>query len=172
MIATQNNKLNIVTQLLDNKAEVNAKNINGNTSLILAAQHNYPKIVTELLKNGADVNIQNDNGITALMDAAALGNLEIIKILLDNHANINITDKKGNYVFSYAAIKINKENQINIIISIYREFDDRNLIFCSYCRKNNPEYYLFMCGGCYSRLYCNQECQRNDWSEHKKRCKM
>ena len=132
----------------------------------------YLKIVIALLENGADVNIQNDEGLTALMYASYFGNLKIIKILLDNHANINLTDNKGNRALVYAGTGASEENQIDTRISIYREFDDRNLIFCSYCRKNNPEYYLFICGGCYSRLYCNRECQRSDFSEHKKICNL
>ena len=27
-----------------------------------------------------------------------------------------------------------------------------------------------ICGGCYRMIYCSQECQKNDWPQHKKNC--
>ncbi|KIY69942.1 hypothetical protein CYLTODRAFT_392887 [Cylindrobasidium torrendii FP15055 ss-10] len=41
-------------------------------------------------------------------------------------------------------------------------------IFCAVCSSNSAT--LQQCSGCKSRLYCGQECQRNDWPTHKNEC--
>ena len=40
--------------------------------------------------------------------------------------------------------------------------------FCSYCRKRCT----LKCGRCFITKYCNKKCQKNDWNEHKKECRM
>jgi ankyrin repeat protein len=66
-------------ELIRDGADVNARNNDGWTPLMLAAGHSTsPEIVTVLLEKGAEVNASNSYGITPLMFAT---NPEIIKIL-------------------------------------------------------------------------------------------
>ncbi|EJK69226.1 hypothetical protein THAOC_09534 [Thalassiosira oceanica] len=41
---------------------------------------------------------------------------------------------------------------------------------CYGCRKQVPRSELFICTGCNYAVYCSKECQRADWSRHKKYC--
>jgi len=79
-------------------ANVNAKDNDGNTALILASGHyghQTTEVVELLLKNGANVNY-DDGGQQAhgpaLLFAADRGLIEIMELLLDNNANVNSTD--------------------------------------------------------------------------------
>ncbi|KAH6883776.1 hypothetical protein BKA70DRAFT_1391112 [Coprinopsis sp. MPI-PUGE-AT-0042] len=45
-------------------------------------------------------------------------------------------------------------------------------ISCFYCKKRKDSWKdLKRCGRCKGPLYCNEACQRNDWSSHKPNCK-
>eukprot|EP00747_Dinoflagellata_sp_TGD_P212399 gnl/TRDRNA2_/TRDRNA2_85491_c0_seq1.p1 gnl/TRDRNA2_/TRDRNA2_85491_c0~~gnl/TRDRNA2_/TRDRNA2_85491_c0_seq1.p1 ORF type:complete len:856 (-),score=216.39 gnl/TRDRNA2_/TRDRNA2_85491_c0_seq1:95-2614(-) len=57
-------------KLLDNDADVNLQNKNGNTALLLAAQNGLPEIMKLLIAKKAKLDIKNSNGDTALMCAA------------------------------------------------------------------------------------------------------
>jgi len=49
---------------LDEGADVNARDCDGDTALMLAAERGHIELVKVLLKNGADVNAANLNGET------------------------------------------------------------------------------------------------------------
>jgi hypothetical protein len=69
--------------LIDAGADLNARDDNGWTPLMVAARSETPEIVTLLIEAGADVNAMNDNGYTPLWFAnPGFGSTpEIIKIL-------------------------------------------------------------------------------------------
>ena len=53
--------------LMDNGADVNAKDKKGRTILMYAAVHGYAEIAKLLMDNGAEVNAKDKDGMTALM---------------------------------------------------------------------------------------------------------
>jgi cytohesin len=63
-------------------ADVNAKNKNGLTGLMLAAMDTGSEIVQMLIDAGADLNAKDKHGITALMVAANNPNPTIIRTLI------------------------------------------------------------------------------------------
>jgi len=84
----------IISTLIQEGADVNASNENGDTALMVAAMiTKNPKIIEVLAKAGADMNAKDLNGVSALMSAAANNPEEsIIRALLAAGADTkNIT---------------------------------------------------------------------------------
>ena len=91
---------------LDNGADVDARNENGWTALMLAAKHVRKKCLTLLLDRGADVNARNDDGRTPLMVVATETLIpEFMTILLDQGADINALDDDGYTALMFIAAR-------------------------------------------------------------------
>lgn len=83
------NNLVLVKKLIDEKADVNAKNPSGKTVLHVAVEtHNQP-LITMLLANDSDVHAATQRGFTPLHVAAQHGYVEAITALVGAGANIN-----------------------------------------------------------------------------------
>ncbi|MGO8945458.1 MAG: ankyrin repeat domain-containing protein [Syntrophobacteraceae bacterium] len=98
----------ILQALLDEGADVNAKDSSGGTVLMLASRNGYKEVVQALLDKGADVNAENSDGGTALMDASTNGHKEIVELLLARGANVNTEDIGGETASSHASMKGHK----------------------------------------------------------------
>ena len=72
-LAAKEGRTDTVKTLLDKGADINAKNSNGWTALMLATLGGCKNIVEVLVNKGADVNKKNNKGMTALMVAANKG---------------------------------------------------------------------------------------------------
>lgn len=79
----------LLTRARHPRADVNAVEIRGKTSLHLAASYGKDDVVELLLRHGADVKVKSDGGWTPLHIACERGNVNIVKILLENGAEIN-----------------------------------------------------------------------------------
>src|SRR5262249_34858014 len=84
--AIRDGDLKAVRAQLDGGADVNARDADGNTPLLLAAVYAGPDCVELLLKKGADVNAENKLGATPLIRAAT--NYEKAKLLIDAGADV------------------------------------------------------------------------------------
>ena len=93
--AVRKNYLKIVKELLEYRADVNAKNEKGCTALMEASLKGHHEIIKELLIHHAEVNSQNVNGATSLITASSSGHYEIVKELLNHHAEVNSQDING-----------------------------------------------------------------------------
>lgn len=85
----------ILQDLLAQGVNVNARDEQGGTALMLAALAGNAEVVRLLLERGADANAQSDGGNTALIAAAGKGHVEILQILLDAGADPFIENKAG-----------------------------------------------------------------------------
>ena len=94
-----------VIEAIRNGANVNAKDNNGRTALMIAATLNKnPEIITALIKAGADVNAKDNDGRTALMFTAAINkNSEVITALIKAGADVNAKDNDGATALTLAA---------------------------------------------------------------------
>lgn len=82
--------------LLAKGADMNLKDKNGRTPLLLAAESADGEIVTLLLDKGADVNAKDDeSGFTALHYAARSGKKDAAEVLIARGADINTKDNQG-----------------------------------------------------------------------------
>jgi ankyrin repeat protein len=75
--------------------DINAKEEDGRTALLIAAEKGDAEMVALLADSGADVNASDVDGYTALMYAAYKGNLELTDFLLDHGADVHAKDKDG-----------------------------------------------------------------------------
>ena len=106
-------------QLLEHGADVNAKNNDGRTALMVAASsalmsassERCEKTVKLLLEHGADVNAKNNDGRTALMEAVGwrIENNNA-KLLLEHGADVNAKDNSGGTALMKAASAGHEKN--------------------------------------------------------------
>ena len=82
--------------LVENGADVNAKDEYGDTALIIASEQGYLEIVKKLVENGADMNERNLYGRTAFISASHNGHFEIVKYLDENGADVEAKDNSNN----------------------------------------------------------------------------
>lgn len=89
MSAASNGDINAVKRLLNEGADVNAKDSDNWTALTKAARDGHTEIVKFLIEKGADVHAKAYKGYSALMVAALDGNTEIVKLLIEKGADID-----------------------------------------------------------------------------------
>lgn len=99
--AVQRRDLEAVRSLLKNGADVNAKDVDGRTPLILAISEDsgladgVSPVEKLLMEYKADVNAKDNNGRTALMTASLKFNVGMVKYLIKQNADLNARDNKG-----------------------------------------------------------------------------
>jgi len=90
MTAIYNNmNYEIIEEIVKNKPNINALDINGCSALNYAISNENIDVVKLLISNKADINSINIRGESCLMYAIGKKNVEIINILCDNKVNIN-----------------------------------------------------------------------------------
>ena len=97
--ASRQGSLKIVKSLIGYGADVNAKNNDGRTALMLTSNLEIAKL---LIDSGADVNAKSNGGLTALMLTSSL---EITKLLIDNGADVNAKDDEFGQTALTQAVK-------------------------------------------------------------------
>ena len=109
----KNGKRDNVETLIEQGAEVDAKDKDyGMTALIWASRNGHRDVVETLLLNyGADINLKDKSGMTALMYASENGYLEVVNLLLnedieiENKVNIDADDGKNDpFTVTYASV--------------------------------------------------------------------
>ena len=93
--AVKTGNIEAVKQHLAAGADVNAKDINGRTSLYYAAFKRHDEIAELLIAAGADVNAKSRTGTTPLHNAAMIGHKEIIELLIAKGVDVNAKIESG-----------------------------------------------------------------------------
>ncbi|XP_073481509.1 kinase D-interacting substrate of 220 kDa isoform X2 [Aquarana catesbeiana] len=91
--------------LLEKYKDVDERNENGQTPLMIAAEQGNMEVVLELLEKGANCNLDDVDNWTALISAAKEGHLEIVRELLDSSANLEHRDMGGWTALMWASYK-------------------------------------------------------------------
>ena len=84
------------------QGDIERKDTNGFTPLILASYFGHTSIVRYLLEQGAKVDQRDNNGWTALLYASYYNYYDIALILLDHNASVNMQNSEGHTALYYA----------------------------------------------------------------------
>lgn len=88
--------LNVVSYLIGEGVDLNARDENGNTPLQLAVLHCQDEAAELIMNASPDINAVNDNGESALSLATVYGTPRSLELLMSKHADGKIRDKEGN----------------------------------------------------------------------------
>jgi ankyrin repeat protein len=117
-----------VTFLCSLGVDVNAKDNEGWTALLLAADRNRASVVQTLTEKGADVDARCDctgylsGGWTALMIAAREGHNDIVRILVAKHADVSLKNNLGSTALPLAA----HEGRVDVVRTLLANGADVN----------------------------------------------
>jgi pectate lyase len=84
-----------VEEFLEDGIDVNAKDSQGMTPLLLAVQRGHKDIIDLLIAKKADVNVKNETGQTPLDLAVRQNNKDIVELLIANDADIDAKNDEG-----------------------------------------------------------------------------
>lgn len=114
-----------VRRIVEGGADVNARDAEGNTPLILASFYAGPPCVVLLLEKGADPNAANVAGVTALIRAAT--NYEKTLLLLDAGAKVRVrTADRGNTPLLLAARRPGNSRTVKLLLERGADASERN----------------------------------------------
>jgi len=114
--AINERNIEIVKLLLENGADANKKDKDGDIPITCAINKRDIEIVKLLLENGADANKEVKKGNTPLIYAVRKGDIEILKYLIKNGADVNATNKYGVSIL-FIALKEGEPSLIDLILS-------------------------------------------------------
>ncbi len=97
----KNGRASDLLRLLEDGVSPDARNIQGDTALMLASYFGNLPAVRLLLEHGAKTNAQNNTGQTALMYACNRRHSDIARLLLKYHADPDVADESGRDSFQW-----------------------------------------------------------------------
>jgi Ankyrin repeats (many copies) len=105
--AITNSDLEKAASLIEEGADVNARDNIGYTLLMYAISSNSWDLAKLLIENGADVNALNPYGVTPLMQAISGKSWDLAKLLIENGADVNACDNRGKTPLFQAIQEVN-----------------------------------------------------------------
>src|SRR5262245_56667032 len=122
--AIRNADAQAVRRLLENGTDVNARDAEGNTPLILASFYASPECLELLIEKGADVNAANKAGATPLIRAAT--DYEKTRLLVAAGANIQVRTALGNTPLILAARRAGNTRTVQLLLERGANPTERN----------------------------------------------
>lgn len=109
--ATADRNVPVVKALLERGADVNARDEEGETPLMIAIFLQDAWLTKAILNSGANVNLRDKQGASALVFAVDNNDIDTVRALLNKGADVNAANKSGvtalmdARVFNYRAIE-------------------------------------------------------------------
>eukprot|EP00479_Gromia_sphaerica_P010475 TRINITY_DN4826_c0_g1_i1.p1 TRINITY_DN4826_c0_g1~~TRINITY_DN4826_c0_g1_i1.p1 ORF type:complete len:351 (+),score=76.01 TRINITY_DN4826_c0_g1_i1:227-1279(+) len=107
--AAGSGSLEIVKLLTENKAQINLRDVSGESPLLHAIRMQHEEIVRFLVSTGADANTFPGSELlrigTPLVEGIKVGNCNIVRMLLDHGAKVNHVNRDGDTALKKAATK-------------------------------------------------------------------
>ena len=100
LYAAENGQITVAEMLLKNQADINVKDENGCTPLILATVNFHTEMIKTLMSHYLDPNKKDGDGYTALMHATLLGYMDGFNLLV---ADLNVSQKNKGEALIIAA---------------------------------------------------------------------
>ena len=101
--AVRNGNREMIQVLLSANVDVNSKDEDGQTALMMLTERATSEIVWDLVNAGAKVNSRDKDGDTALITIAEENNVEALKALLDAGAKVDASNRDGETAMMKAA---------------------------------------------------------------------
>jgi ankyrin repeat protein len=93
--ATQRGDKEAALKLLPEGANINVRDAQGRTPVMIATYQHNTGMVRALIQEGADINIRDNNKENPLLHASAQGWLDILKLAIEAHADTRLTNRFG-----------------------------------------------------------------------------
>merc|ERR1712150_298511 len=96
-------------------ADINAKNNDGWTPLIISARYGQPALAEILITQGAHINAKTKFGYTALMISVEYGQPELAKVLIEKNAALTAQSTFNDFSFGYTVLDLAKKFQPQLV---------------------------------------------------------
>jgi uncharacterized protein len=108
-----------ISAALDAGANVDARDAEGRTALLLATIANRPEAVRRLLRGGADVDMQDDQLDNPFLYAGAEGLIDVLRVVNEAGADPTITNRYG----GTALIPASERGHVEVVRYLLNETD-------------------------------------------------
>lgn len=93
--AAENGNIEDVSKFIQQGVDINSRDSQGRTAIMIATYENDPDMVQHLIEQGADIHIQDNLKNNPFLYAGAEGYLEILKLTIDAGADPKIVNRYG-----------------------------------------------------------------------------
>jgi len=144
ILASENGHKDCAQLLVENGADLNARNMFGKTALIMAAENGHCAIVDLLCQEKPkDVDIRSNRGVSALMLAAVKGNWDVVKCLTRYNADIHVENNDRSDNALTMACLGGKANIVKHLVDLGAKVHYRNAnretVLMKACARGNKE---------------------------------
>jgi ankyrin repeat protein len=119
LIAASSGNLELMQKSIEERANINATDSNGENVVLLAARHGHKEVLIWLHDvKQMSLEERNKNGYTPLMLATANGRLEVMKWLLEKRVDLHAINKRKETAYDIANI-FKHTTVINLLLPYY-----------------------------------------------------
>lgn len=124
--AVENGQLTKVRQLLGQGMDINQKDDDGLTPIMVAAKAGQIEIAKYLIKHGANINFYNFSDENAVLLAVQEKHFDILQLLLENKARPDIKIEKSGMTPLLVAIQNNELPAVKLLVDAGASTSEKN----------------------------------------------